>query len=520
MGNNDVDFNNIGSVNVTFRVDADCQVLCDGEFFFLLNSNQIVKEKLPAGEHFLQFVSLDDPEINIERKVDFSRVGFNYLILVDEFKTIEAEKKAQIQAAAEAKALRESEEKERLRTVAEAEAKAELEARLRDEAEAEERIMKVVAEARAIEKARVRAEAEAEARAKAEEETKKRVEAEVRAREEAIPRTIRIQCSDGSGGRYEGLVKDGHPNGKGTAYYDNGDVYVGDWQQGIRHGYGSYTWADGRKYEGEWKDDFQSGYGVFHYLAVAGRVKITYEGEWKDGNFNGQGLIIYGDYYRVMANWKDGQIKGSFRRYKKDGTFEDCEGGWVNIHGGVTREGKATASTGSVNLYKNDELLISGGQSGFFYKLDYLHAIVYYKEDYGGEKVPIVYRDAVYIDYQTVADMFERLSDYDDAKRYGCISTIMTPPSHFPSEVTAKTPYLYLLYKNTHQISSARNKERIIIELRRLLNDSHRNRGDYSYSAIKDIPDYFDDDYYMDGHIRYSILKVIVKDLPDYFIKQ
>lgn len=509
MGNNDVDFNNIGSVNVTFRVDADCQVLCDGEFVFLLSSNQIVKEKLPAGEHILQFVPVDKPELYIERKVDFPRVGYYYLLLVDEFK----KKEAQI---AEEIARVEAEKKSR--------EKAEAEARARKEAEEQARRKAEEARARVEEEARIRAEeerrrVEAEARARAEEEARRKADAETRVREEELPRTIRIQCSDGSGGRYEGLVKDGLPNGKGTAYYDNGDIYVGDWQQGNHHGYGSYTWADGRKYEGEWKNGVQSGNGQFQYR-TGPQGKVTYEGEWKGGSFNGQGLIVYGDYYRVMANWKDGQIIGSIRRYYKDGTFEDCEGGWLNSSGGVIREGRATTSTGYVNFYKNNHLLVTGNQNGFCYKLDFFHAIVYFEEDFDGVKVPIVYRNEVYLDYQTVADIYKRLSDYDDARRDGSIRTIEKPSYLYPQEGTSKTPYLFLLYKKTDFILSAPSKDSIIRELRRLLNDSYRNRGDYSYSAIKDIPDYFDDDYYMDGHIRYSILKVIVKDLPDYFIKK
>lgn len=82
-----------GFVNLTVRADAECQVVCDGDFLFLLNANQIVKEKAPAGEHLLQFISTDNPSVCIERVVSWPEPGKNYLIIVKELaKAIESEK--------------------------------------------------------------------------------------------------------------------------------------------------------------------------------------------------------------------------------------------------------------------------------------------------------------------------------------------------------------------------------------------------------------------------------------------
>lgn len=75
---------NDGSVNLTARADADCQVVCDGDFLFLLNANQIAKEKAPVGQHILEFVSIDHPEISVEKIVDFPEPGKNYLVVVNE----------------------------------------------------------------------------------------------------------------------------------------------------------------------------------------------------------------------------------------------------------------------------------------------------------------------------------------------------------------------------------------------------------------------------------------------------
>ena len=62
---------NGGLVNITLRADVDCQVLCDGDFVFLLNKNQVTKKQLPVGEHLLQFIAVDKPDLCIEKKVDY-----------------------------------------------------------------------------------------------------------------------------------------------------------------------------------------------------------------------------------------------------------------------------------------------------------------------------------------------------------------------------------------------------------------------------------------------------------------
>ena len=72
-------------VNLTLRADAECQVTCDGDFLVLLNPNQITKEKAPAGQHILQFISTTHPDIQVEKIVDFPEAGKNYLVLVNEF---------------------------------------------------------------------------------------------------------------------------------------------------------------------------------------------------------------------------------------------------------------------------------------------------------------------------------------------------------------------------------------------------------------------------------------------------
>ena len=112
--------NDKGKVNLTVRVDADCQVVCDGDFLFLANANQIVKDKAPMGQHLLNFTSLDYPDATIEKIVDFPVEGNNYLIVVNELKEkvelLQKEKEAEKQAKQRAEELeRQKIEKEKER---------------------------------------------------------------------------------------------------------------------------------------------------------------------------------------------------------------------------------------------------------------------------------------------------------------------------------------------------------------------------------------------------------------------
>ena len=73
-----------GLVNLTVRADAECQLVCDGDFLLLLDANQIVKEKAPVGQHILQFISIEHPDICVEKIVDWPDAGKNYLVIVNE----------------------------------------------------------------------------------------------------------------------------------------------------------------------------------------------------------------------------------------------------------------------------------------------------------------------------------------------------------------------------------------------------------------------------------------------------
>ena len=67
--------------------------------------------------------------------------------------------------------------------------------------------------------------------------------------------------------------------------YNNGDKYIGEEVNGFRNGFGKYTFSDGSFYEGEYVKDKMEGWGTFSW-ANNGDL---YVGEWEDDAENGQG---------------------------------------------------------------------------------------------------------------------------------------------------------------------------------------------------------------------------------------
>ena len=71
---------------------------------------------------------------------------------------------------------------------------------------------------------------------------------------------------------------DDERKGNGTIFYDNGK-YEGSLKDGSREGKGTYTFNDGSKYEGDWKNGNREGKGIYYYSNGN-----KYDGEWKEGN--------------------------------------------------------------------------------------------------------------------------------------------------------------------------------------------------------------------------------------------
>ena len=46
---------------------------------------------------------------------------------------------------------------------------------------------------------------------------------------------------------------------------DNGERYVGTWQNNLKHGEGEYSWPNGNVYKGEYKHGQRDGFGLMTY---------------------------------------------------------------------------------------------------------------------------------------------------------------------------------------------------------------------------------------------------------------
>ena len=145
--------------DVTIRIDADAFMLCDGEYMedIQLKAGIIKKMQLPIGQHLLEFISSDNPDMKVEKQVDFPLPGRNYLVLVNELKAL-------IDAPAQLEQQRQAEEAEKKRKAKEA-------ARKKAEEETERK-------RKAEEAARKKAEEETERKRKAEEAARKKAEEE------------------------------------------------------------------------------------------------------------------------------------------------------------------------------------------------------------------------------------------------------------------------------------------------------------------------------------------------------
>ena len=63
-------------------------------------------------------------------------------------------------------------------------------------------------------------------------------------------------------GKYNGEVKQGKREGKGSHVYTWGGTYDGEWKNDKRHGKGKLSDKWGGDYDGEWVNDKKEGRGV------------------------------------------------------------------------------------------------------------------------------------------------------------------------------------------------------------------------------------------------------------------
>ena len=84
-----------------------------------------------------------------------------------------------------------------------------------------------------------------------------------------------------NGDFYEGMWKNGKPDGNGVFYFENGDNYTGRFSEGLKNGHAKYTWKDGNTYDGNWDEDKMDGRGKYYWA----REGATFDGLFKEGQF-------------------------------------------------------------------------------------------------------------------------------------------------------------------------------------------------------------------------------------------
>lgn len=115
---------------------------------------------------------------------------------------------------------------------------------------------------------------------------------------------------------YTGDWTDDRKNGTGVLTTADGAVYEGTFKDDLRHGKGKLKFADNDpgirlRYEGEFDGDRISGKGTIWY-----QNGDMYDGSFKDNAFNGQGTFQYASSIKVEGKWVMGQLEGKGSIYQ------------------------------------------------------------------------------------------------------------------------------------------------------------------------------------------------------------
>jgi hypothetical protein len=112
----------------------------------------------------------------------------------------------------------------------------------------------------------------------------------------------------------------GAVSGSGRVEWASGDVFEGEMRQGLKQGKGTYAWKNGQRYAGDWVDDQAVGTGKITFSS--GDI---YEGEVNLGKAHGQGAYTFvsGDRYR--GAWSGGKKNGKGRYLWQDGSYWEGE---------------------------------------------------------------------------------------------------------------------------------------------------------------------------------------------------
>jgi hypothetical protein len=108
---------------------------------------------------------------------------------------------------------------------------------------------------------------------------------------------------------YTGKCKKGYAHGKGIA--SGTDSYEGMFRQGLPDGHGTYFWATGETYTGDWKEGKREGEGILTY--TMGDEDLVMDGIWAGDEFIGEKMpnprVLYSSNVDRFSIRRTGDIK-------------------------------------------------------------------------------------------------------------------------------------------------------------------------------------------------------------------
>lgn len=159
----------------------------------------------------------------------------------------------------------------------------------------------------------------------------------------------------GVGSAYYGSLCRDKSEGRGTAFYSEGDRYEGDFIRGMVHGRGVILAHNGHRYEGEFIKQRYQGRGVYSF-SDGGRYEgdffegrfqgrgvyffsngDRYEGDFFEGLEHGRGVLLYSDGRRYEGQYCEGMRHGNGTLFMVDGTVEDLV---FNMGNAISRKPK------------------------------------------------------------------------------------------------------------------------------------------------------------------------------------
>jgi len=107
-----------------------------------------------------------------------------------------------------------------------------------------------------------------------------------------------------NGDSYDGIWKDGRPNGIGIYTFSNGDIYYGQFKMGEIYGkIMHFSFKNGYIFDGEYKGSLRHGRGT---LTAQDGASIT--GNWQNGYLEGKATLTTTDLNTVEKEYKHGKI--------------------------------------------------------------------------------------------------------------------------------------------------------------------------------------------------------------------